>query len=489
MVKISGSLETLIMKNTDINNQLKDEFFVALGENKTLHYLNLDSAMNTNQNVLTLLAKSCAMNKKKNGNLKYLSVKSAFNSYNTCKAFLEAFRVSDYDHEMWYGDKKLAREMTKEQLEHKFHCGLVYLNMDNSYLNNNNFKHKELSKRKNPQWPVFMQLFTQEGMSNLNLCLCKLQRQDMELIAYSLHENPFGESRLQILNLSRNPLIQKEGAKVLATALEHNHSLITLDLSQCALGVSGTYSIAMALKQNSTLKNLNLYRNKVDVDGARALRETLKVNTTLEFLDVGYNRLREKGIKALTDGICENEKSSVRHLGLRFNFINDDGFHYFFEKCVFQAKSHIDHVYLMQNYLSEHFTVALAQKVEELQKHVYVDAFEKLQFLNQERLDRSIWISPVPQGHVNTREIYWKFFQQDFECGLIQDVRIRKGQKIPGKPKENCYAIIEYVHSNSVPRSLRVASKKKSIVGGNRFRIYKAGTRTMVFVRPQKRRT
>lgn len=43
LIKISGSLETLILTNTNINNQLKEEFFIALGENKTLHYLNLDN--------------------------------------------------------------------------------------------------------------------------------------------------------------------------------------------------------------------------------------------------------------------------------------------------------------------------------------------------------------------------------------------------------------------------------------------------------------
>lgn len=44
LVKISGSLETLILKNTAINNYLKEEFFIALGENKTLNYLNLDNS-------------------------------------------------------------------------------------------------------------------------------------------------------------------------------------------------------------------------------------------------------------------------------------------------------------------------------------------------------------------------------------------------------------------------------------------------------------
>jgi len=78
LVKISGSLETLILHNTQINNMLKEEFFIALGENKTLPHLNLNSTTYTTQAVLQLLGKAAAMNKKKNGNLKYLSLVNAF---------------------------------------------------------------------------------------------------------------------------------------------------------------------------------------------------------------------------------------------------------------------------------------------------------------------------------------------------------------------------------------------------------------------------
>jgi Ran GTPase-activating protein (RanGAP) involved in mRNA processing and transport len=87
------------------------------------------------------------------------------------------------------------------------------------------------------------------------------------------------------------------------------------------------------------LKSLNLYRNLVDVDGARALKELLKVNKSIEFLDLGHNRLREKGIKAITDGICDNKESKLKHLGVRYNFINDDGFNYLFENAIFKKKS------------------------------------------------------------------------------------------------------------------------------------------------------
>jgi NLR family CARD domain-containing protein 3 len=184
-----------------------------------------------------------------------------------------------------------------------------------------------------------------------------MNKNDMELLAYSLHENPFGKSTVKVLNLSRNK-IMKEGAKILASALESNSSLEVLDLSQCDLGVSGTKVLAQALSKNTTLRHINLYRNKVDVDGARALRDMLKVNKTLEFLDVGYNRLREKGIIALTNGIIQNPESNIRHLGIRFNFIKDDGFAYLFDNAIFAAgKSKIVNVYCMQNYLSEHFTL------------------------------------------------------------------------------------------------------------------------------------
>lgn len=111
--------------------------------------------------------------------------------------------------------------------------------------------------------------------------------------------------------------------------------------------MSGVVAIAGALLKNSTLKSLNLYRNRVDVDGARSLREVLKVNKTLEFLDLGYNRLREKGIKAITDGLSENPDSKLKSLGVRFNFINDDGFNYLFENAIFKGKSKLTNLYII----------------------------------------------------------------------------------------------------------------------------------------------
>jgi hypothetical protein len=121
-----------------------------------------------------------------------------------------------------------------------------------------------------------------------------------------------------------------------------------------------------------------LFKNKVDVDGARALRDMLKVNSTIQFLDVGYNRLREKGLKAIADGVCENVTSSVTHLGLRFNFISDDGFNYLFENAVLKGNTKITNIYALQNYMSEHFMVSLHSRLEQSGKKLFIDQFERM---------------------------------------------------------------------------------------------------------------
>ena len=91
LIKISGSLETLILHNTQVNNQLKEEFFIALGESKTLTHLNLNNTTYMNAALLNLLGKACGMNQKKHGSLKYLSLVNGFQTYTNFKTFLESF--------------------------------------------------------------------------------------------------------------------------------------------------------------------------------------------------------------------------------------------------------------------------------------------------------------------------------------------------------------------------------------------------------------
>jgi len=310
----------------------------------------------------------------------------------------------------------------------------------------------------------------------------------MELFAFAIGQNPVGACKIQNLNLSKN-LLDKEGCKLFNAALAHNKSIVHLDLSKCKMGVSGIKNLCEALKTNSTLQSLNLYRNIVDVDGARSLGEALKHNKTLSFLDIGHNRIRITGLKAVIDGITANPDSKLTKLGIRANFINDEGFSELFERLILaQGKHQLTHVFIEQNFLTEYHKIALHKEVQSKGIKVYVDEFESIELLDKDLLDKSIWLSPLPKTQLNSETQILKFFSQQKECGLIMDVRIRVGRKVPGRTKENCFAIVEYAHENSVPRSLKLASKRCVNFGSIGQRLFKAGTRTVVIKPSQRRR-
>lgn len=284
------------------------------------------------------------------------------------------------------------------------------------------------------------------------------------------------------MNLSKSPFA-KEGSKLLAPALAINKSLQHLDLSSTNMGVSGIVRISEALVNNTTLKSLNLYRNILDVDGARALSALLKVNCSIEFLDIGHNRIRQTGLKAICDGILSNPKSKLSQLGIRANFINDNGIGYLFEKLIIN-KQQIKEVYLKANFLSEYYKIELAQKVQEKKITVFVDEFRAVDYLVKERLDKSIWISPASASTsiFNIKEVL-----QNQEVGFITDVRISKGSKAPGRPMANTFATVEFADMNSIPRALKVASSGRAYFGGLKVRIYKSGTQTAILQPAQKR--
>lgn len=62
---------------------------------------------------------------------------------------------------------------------------------------------------------------------------------------------------------------------------------------------------------------------------------------------------------AITDGITANPSSNITHLGVRSNFIKDDGFTYLFDQAIIGNKSKINHVYMIQNFTTEHYIISL----------------------------------------------------------------------------------------------------------------------------------
>ena len=74
-----------------------------------------------------------------------------------------------------------------------------------------------------------------------------------------------------------NCQIGYEEAKALATALEKNTTLVSLDLYANNIGDEGAKALAPALEKNTTLVTLNLDRNRIGAEGAKALATAKKL--------------------------------------------------------------------------------------------------------------------------------------------------------------------------------------------------------------------
>lgn len=140
--------------------------------------------------------------------------------------------------------------------------------------------------------------------------------------------------------------------------------------------------------------------------------EALKLNKKLNFLDIGHNRIRITGLKAIIDGVLANESSNLHSLGIRANFINDEGFTDLFDRLILSdGKHHLTHVFVEQNFLTEYHKIALHKEVVRKGVKVYVDEFEGISVLDKALLDRSIWLSPLPKtGMQNFEAQIEKFF-------------------------------------------------------------------------------
>ena len=76
-----------------------------------------------------------------------------------------------------------------------------------------------------------------------------------------------------------------------------------------------------------------------------------------------------------------------------------------------------------------------------------------------------------------------KFFENTYKCGIVLDIRLRKGRKYPNKAADNLFGFVEFADSTSVTRALNIASRKLTYVDGVKFRIYRAGTGTFVYLK------
>ena len=66
--------------------------------------------------------------------------------------------ISDYDHEIMYGDKSVAKEMEKEQLKKIYHNNLEVLDILGCSFDKQKFDLKEFGKLHEPEDPGYIKL-------------------------------------------------------------------------------------------------------------------------------------------------------------------------------------------------------------------------------------------------------------------------------------------------------------------------------------------
>jgi Ran GTPase-activating protein (RanGAP) involved in mRNA processing and transport len=77
----------------------------------------------------------------------------------------------------------------------------------------------------------------------------------------------------------RDRLLTTSGAKYLAECLQHNTTLLELDLGDNNINDDGANALCQALKSNNkTLKRINLAGNLVKADAVAAIKQQLSAN-------------------------------------------------------------------------------------------------------------------------------------------------------------------------------------------------------------------
>ncbi len=103
--------------------------------------------------------------------------------------------------------------------------------------------------------------------------------------------------------------LSPEKAIALAIALDQNNN------RSSRISSKGAIAIANALEKNTSLTSIGLQTNNIGLEGAKAIAKALEKNTTLTSLDLRYNQLHPDGIidivKALTNPKCSVTKIDI----------------------------------------------------------------------------------------------------------------------------------------------------------------------------------
>ena len=85
---------------------------------------------------------------------------------------------------------------------------------------------------------------------------------------------------------------------------------------------------------------------------------------------------------------------------------------------------------MTNNLINEEGIYQLRQVIQQSSSQISIDQLERVKYLDQERLDRTVWIHPINQINLAGLKT---FFEITHKCGIVVDFRVRNGRKYPNK--------------------------------------------------------
>jgi Ran GTPase-activating protein (RanGAP) involved in mRNA processing and transport len=123
---------------------------------------------------------------------------------------------------------------------------------------------------------------------------------------------------LHHLNLSHNELSGIVLEKI-ALALEKNHNVVHLDISDNFFGYSSAIYLSHILQTAVGLKSLNISKNYLADAGGREIARTIGYNRNLVKLDLESNRLGNTALEIAKAVVAHQETMNLRYLNLDMN--------------------------------------------------------------------------------------------------------------------------------------------------------------------------
>ena len=156
-----------------------------------------------------------------------------------------------------------------------------------------------------------------------------LGKEGANAIFWALRRN----ASLKLLSLSKNGLGPDFGTErdlveaygnSLASAVEHNFSLESLNLAQNDMSFDCGICLCEALRENPSLHTLNFEGNAFDATAAAAVASKLEDDQQLTWLSLRQNALGWEGGFAIAEALCLNN-NVLLSLDLSYNHLGDGG--------------------------------------------------------------------------------------------------------------------------------------------------------------------